>query len=142
MATRTAIDTLSICLGDRLAALTALVGARAIAREITDFLLIDVGLVVIWPWLSNYLVRKNRRLRRDQAEATKVQQTPIWELFCKSGTWQRWHADSVLMQSPEWRNYILVAMVESPNGENILRELMPAVGSALQQAPIFFASAR
>jgi hypothetical protein len=38
-----------------------------------------------------------------------------------------------LVSGPDWRNYILVALVESPNGETILRELVPAAETALQQ---------
>jgi beta-lactamase class A len=56
---------------------------------------------------------------------------PSAHLFRKSGTWQNWHADSVLVQGPDWRDYILVALVESPNGEAILREIVPAVESVL-----------
>ena len=56
---------------------------------------------------------------------------PLARVFRKSGTWQNWHADSVLVQGPEWRNYILVALVESPDGEAILRELLPAVEDIL-----------
>lgn len=58
---------------------------------------------------------------------------PRAQIFRKSGTWQRWHADSVLVQGSQWRNYILVALVESENGEAILRGLVPAVESILLQ---------
>ena len=58
---------------------------------------------------------------------------PGANLFRKSGTWRTWHADSVLVQGDDWRNYILVALVESPNGETIMRELVPAVESVLRQ---------
>lgn len=57
---------------------------------------------------------------------------PLAQLFRKSGSWQNWHADSVLVRGPEWRNYILVALVESPNGEIILRNLVPAIEQMLQ----------
>jgi len=56
---------------------------------------------------------------------------PRARVFRKSGTWQNWHADSVLVQGPDWRNYILVALVESADGETILRELLPAVEEIL-----------
>jgi beta-lactamase class A len=58
---------------------------------------------------------------------------PRAQIFRKSGTWRRWHADSVLVQGSQWRNYILVALVESENGEAILRGLVPAVESILLQ---------
>jgi beta-lactamase class A len=58
---------------------------------------------------------------------------PLAQIFRKSGSWRRWHADSVLVQGTQWRNYILVALVESDNGEAILRGLVPAVESILLQ---------
>jgi beta-lactamase class A len=56
---------------------------------------------------------------------------PLARIFRKSGTWQNWHSDSALVRGPDWRNYILVALVESPNGETILRELVPAAEEIL-----------
>jgi beta-lactamase class A len=59
---------------------------------------------------------------------------PEAELYRKSGTWKNWHADSVMVQGSVWRNYILVALIESPDGEKILRDLVPAVESVIQQS--------
>jgi beta-lactamase class A len=56
-------------------------------------------------------------------------------VFRKSGSWRQWHSDSVLVQGPVWRNYILVGLVESPDGENILRALLPAVETLLHSEP-------
>lgn len=58
---------------------------------------------------------------------------PDANLYRKSGTWKQWHADSVLVWGPDWRRYILVALVESPNGEGILRELVAQAEVALQK---------
>ncbi len=52
-------------------------------------------------------------------------------LFRKSGSWRNWHSDSVLVWGPGWRRYILVGMVESPNGETIMRQLVPVVEELL-----------
>ncbi len=57
---------------------------------------------------------------------------PRARIFRKSGTWRNWHSDSVLVRGPEWRNYILVALVESPEGEEILRSLVPVVEQLIQ----------
>jgi hypothetical protein len=38
----------------------------------------------------------------------------------------------VLVQGTDWRNYILVGLVESPDGESILRALLPAIEDILQ----------
>jgi beta-lactamase class A len=56
---------------------------------------------------------------------------PLARIFRKSGTWRNYHSDSVLVRGPNWRNYILVALVESPDGETILREMVPIVEEML-----------
>jgi beta-lactamase class A len=57
---------------------------------------------------------------------------PLAKIFRKSGSWHQYHSDSVLVQGPTWRNYILVALVESEKGEQILRGLVPVVEELLQ----------
>jgi beta-lactamase class A len=58
---------------------------------------------------------------------------PDAKLYRKSGTWQQWHSDSVLVVGPHWRRYILTAIIEDPGGEKILRDLVPAVEEVLQE---------
>jgi len=60
------------------------------------------------------------------------QRAPAAALYRKSGTWKRWHADSVLVWGPGWRRYILVAMVENSQGERILRDLVGLAEKALK----------
>lgn len=55
------------------------------------------------------------------------QRAPGARMFRKSGTWKRWHSDAILVRGTQWRDYILVGLVESPNGESILRQVLPAV---------------
>ncbi|MBF0263850.1 MAG: serine hydrolase [Gammaproteobacteria bacterium] len=57
---------------------------------------------------------------------------PNIKIYRKSGTWKNWHADSVLVWGPVWRRYILVSIVESVEGEKILRNLLPAIESILE----------
>ncbi len=57
---------------------------------------------------------------------------PKAKLYRKSGTWRNWHSDSILVWGPVWRRYILVALIEDPKGETILRELVPTVENVLQ----------
>jgi len=64
---------------------------------------------------------------------------PEADLYRKSGTWKNWHADSVMVNGSVWRNYILVALVESPDGEKILRDLVPAVEAVIQQSSLLVA---
>ncbi len=52
---------------------------------------------------------------------------PDAELFRKSGTWKQWHSDAIMVRGSRWRDYILVGLVESENGEAVLRQLLPAV---------------
>jgi beta-lactamase class A len=55
---------------------------------------------------------------------------PRAKLFRKSGSWQNFHADSILVWGPE-RKYILVALTEDPDGEKILRDLALKVDNIL-----------
>jgi beta-lactamase class A len=48
-------------------------------------------------------------------------------MYRKSGTWKQWHVDAIMVQGMRWRDYILVGLVESPNGEAIIRQVLPAV---------------
>ena len=47
---------------------------------------------------------------------------PNARLFRKSGTWQDWHADSIMVISEE-RQYILVALIQDSAGERIIQDL-------------------
>ncbi len=55
---------------------------------------------------------------------------PKAKLFRKSGSWQNFHADSILVWGPD-RKYILVALTEDPDGEKILRDLALKVDQVL-----------
>ncbi len=59
------------------------------------------------------------------------QRAPRARIFRKSGTWRDWHADSVLVWGPDWRRYILVSLVQSSDGERILRNLVPVIEGVL-----------
>jgi len=59
---------------------------------------------------------------------------PDATLYRKSGTWRTWHSDSIWVKGKTWRNYILAAMVESPDGERILRNVLPAVEDVLKRS--------
>ena len=53
--------------------------------------------------------------------------SPLARLYRKSGTWKKWHSDSILVWGDVWRRYILVSMVSSNQGERVLRDLVPVV---------------
>lgn len=52
---------------------------------------------------------------------------PGARMYRKSGTWKQWHADSIMVRGTNWRDYILVGLVESEKGESILRAVLPTV---------------
>ena len=58
---------------------------------------------------------------------------PETDMYRKSGTWQIYHADSILVWGDPDRRYILVALVEDPGGESIMRELVYVVEEVLKE---------
>ncbi|MCB0705124.1 MAG: serine hydrolase [Saprospiraceae bacterium] len=58
---------------------------------------------------------------------------PHADLYRKSGSWKAFHCDSVLVwdEDPR-RRYILVALAESPNGEQIIRDLVQVAEKVLR----------
>ncbi len=63
---------------------------------------------------------------------------PPDRIFRKNGTFQTTHCDSVLVWGEGWRRYILVGLVEDPQGEQILRDLVPLAERLLRQSPANF----
>ena len=57
---------------------------------------------------------------------------PQAKLFRKSGSWSVFHSDSIMVWGPK-RQYILVALVEDGDGENIIRQLGKAVDQIMQK---------
>jgi beta-lactamase class A len=57
--------------------------------------------------------------------------SPKAKLFRKSGSWENFHSDSILVWGPR-RRYILVGLIEDPEGEQILRDLVNIVESVLR----------
>ncbi len=57
---------------------------------------------------------------------------PRARLFRKSGSWRTYHSDSVLVWGPDWRRYILVALIDDADGEKILRQLILEVDDLLR----------
>lgn len=62
---------------------------------------------------------------------------PDARLFRKSGSWKNFHSDSILVWGKEaTRRYILVALIDDANGENIIRNLVVPVEKVLKKALI------
>lgn len=58
---------------------------------------------------------------------------PSADVYRKSGTWKNYHADSMLVWGPTWRKYILVALIDDPDGEVICRKLVTSVEEVLRE---------
>ncbi|TXE19633.1 serine hydrolase [Psychroserpens burtonensis] len=64
---------------------------------------------------------------------TIEQIAPEAELYRKSGSWKSYHSDSILVWGKEPnRRYILVALIEDSQGENIIRSLVKPIERILQ----------
>ncbi|KAA2219823.1 serine hydrolase [Maribacter flavus] len=65
---------------------------------------------------------------------TLDQIAPNARLFRKSGSWKTYHSDSILVwgKDPE-RRYILVALIDDANGEQIIRDLVKPVEKVLKK---------
>ena len=63
-----------------------------------------------------------------------TQMTPNADVARKSGSWSTFHSDSVWVQDDNGRNYILVALVDHPQGGQIVPKLLPAVEKAMKAA--------
>lgn len=66
---------------------------------------------------------------------------PHARLFRKSGSWRSYHSDSILVWDEETgRKYILVALVDDPSGEQIIRNLVFSVEKAIENSRTLIAS--
>lgn len=63
---------------------------------------------------------------------TLDQVAPKAKVFRKSGSWKSYHSDSILVMGPDWRQYILVALIDDADGENIIRKLVRPIEEVLQ----------
>lgn len=59
---------------------------------------------------------------------------PNARLFRKSGSWRTYHSDSVLVwgENPD-RRYIIVALIDDSNGEQIIRDLVKPIEKVLKK---------
>lgn len=58
---------------------------------------------------------------------------PEATIYRKSGSYKNYHSDSVMVIGDQWRKYILVALVEDPNGEQIIRSIITDVEDILKR---------
>ena len=68
---------------------------------------------------------------------TLDQIAPKARLFRKSGSWRTYHSDSILVWGEDNnRRYILVALIDDANGEQIIRDLVKPIEKVLKK-PVF-----
>jgi beta-lactamase class A len=67
----------------------------------------------------------------DKFVSVMEKHVPPDRMFRKSGEWNVYHSDSILVWDGGGRQYILTALVESEKGEQILKELVPIVEQLL-----------
>jgi len=66
--------------------------------------------------------------------STLDQIAPNARLFRKSGSWRTYHSDSVLVWGKESnRRYIIVALIDDANGEQIIRDLVRPIEKVLKK---------
>ena len=65
---------------------------------------------------------------------------PDARLFRKSGSWKTFHSDSILVWGDDGRKYILVALVNDADGEQIIRNLVVPVERAIKKSRTLIAS--
>lgn len=58
---------------------------------------------------------------------------PGASIFRKSGSWRDYHADAALVVRPDAR-YVIVGLVQDPDGERILQRLAPAVDDLVRSS--------
>lgn len=61
--------------------------------------------------------------------------SPEAQIYRKSGTWQNWHADSAIVEHAG-RTYIAVALAESPQGGEWLKNLIGEMDQIILQQPV------
>ena len=65
---------------------------------------------------------------------TLDQIAPAARLFRKSGSWRTYHSDSILVWGKDSnRRYILVALIDDANGEQIIRDLVKPIEKVLKK---------
>lgn len=93
-----------------------------------------------------YLLANDRLISKESSEKMKSylvnpelhhkfvnvldQVAPAAKVYRKSGSWKNYHADVAMVQGPQ-RNYIMTALIDDPNGEQICRDLAKVLDGLL-----------
>ena len=66
---------------------------------------------------------------------TLDQIAPSADVYRKSGSWKNYRSDSALVWGPD-RKYVIVALVDDANGEQIIRNLVKPLDRVLKKSRI------
>lgn len=107
----------------------------ATARQAARFLLLmDMGLLVS-PWASAEMksIMGSPRIRHKFVRGL-LNVRPLSKIFRKSGTFKDWHADAAIVERGG-RRYIAVALLESPNHDGVLADLIARLDRLVMPSP-------
>lgn len=95
----------------------------ATADQVCRFYYLLINHRLVSPERSDHMLEMLECPKIDHKFVHSLRQIdPQARLFRKSGTWQDWHSDSIMVISEE-RQYILVALIQDPAGEHIIQDL-------------------
>ena len=110
----------------------------ATARQAARFLVMMEQGRLVSPWASAEM----KEIMGDPAINHKfvrgLSSRPTSQIYRKSGTWERWHADAALVER-DGRRYVAVALLDAPNsvsGSGVLSALIVDMDDLIFRAPI------
>jgi beta-lactamase class A len=100
----------------------------ATATQVARFFYLLTSNRLVSPERSEQMLAKLIDPRLHHKFVSQIEErAPDATVYRKSGTWKQWHSDAIMVRGKLWRNYILVGLVESENGEQVLRSVLPAI---------------
>jgi beta-lactamase class A len=107
----------------------------ATARQTVRFFVMLDQQRLVSPWASVEMKRILSHPEINSKFVRGLQARPGSQIFRKSGTWQRWHADAALVER-EGKRYIAVALLESGRGGGILSDLIVQLDDIVAPVPV------
>ncbi len=95
----------------------------ATARQTARFFVMLDQERLVSTWASEEMKRILSHPEINSKFVLGLQSRPGSQIFRKSGTWQRWHADAALVER-DGKRYIAVALLESGRGGGVLSDLI------------------
>ncbi len=96
----------------------------ATAEQAARFLVMMERGELISPWASAEIKELLSRPGICHKFVKGLASVPGVTIYRKSGTWKDWHCDAALVEHPDGRRYVAVALVEDRDGGRLLEELI------------------